>query len=408
MFHVKSIEESVYLINKHFKEYPKQNIKVETAKAINMIISKDIYSHEDVPHFNRSTVDGYACKSSDVKLASQSSPVKLMVIGEVLMGKNFKETIKQGETAYVPTGGYLPQGSDCSVMIENTDKINNEVFIFKSASVSENVFYKGTDTSVGDLVVKKGTKITPFIIGALRSLGINQIEVYKPLSVSIISTGNELVQNRKKLEIGEIRDINTDMIKAYLTNNHLEVTKTYIINDDLSTYQNTVLEALKESDIVISSGGSSVGEEDFTIDVINNIGAELYVHGINIKPGKPTIIAKYHNKLFLGLPGQPTSAYMVLNTLFNPIINTLYNLDKITTKPSINAVLTKNVHSPSGRRLYQLITLELINDKFYATPLFKKSGMIHSLVKADGYIIIDEYKEGINEGKTVKVYRLED
>jgi molybdopterin molybdotransferase len=286
--------------------------------------------------------------------------------------------------------------------------MSSEVFILKGASKSENVFYKASDISVGDIVVSKGTKITPFTIGALNSLGINHISVYKPLNATIISTGNELVGNKETIEIGEIRDINTSMISSYLANKNINVINTIIIRDNLEEYTNAVKQAFSNSDIVICSGGSSVGEEDYTVKVLEELDAELYVHGVNIKPGKPTIIGKYNNKMFLGLPGQPTSAYMVFNTLFPTIYNTIHKVEKEYVRPHIEATLTKNVHSPSGRRMYQLVTLESKEDKQYATPLFKKSGMIHSLVQADGYIIISEYAEGAYEGDNVKVYRLED
>ena len=408
MFHVKSIEETLAVIQRYFNNYPRKTIVINTNDARNFIVSKDIISKEDVPHFNRSTVDGYACKSEDVRFASASSPAILKIIGEVNMGKGFNLEMKSNQAVYVPTGGYLPEGADCSVMIENTEVLNNEVFIQKSASKSENVFYKASDIAINDIVLKKGSVMTPFIIGALNSLGINQIEVYQPLKATIISTGNEIVENKENLEIGEIRDINTSMITSYLERKNIEVIKKVIIRDDLLEYTKAVKEAFLSSDIVISSGGSSVGEEDYTVKVMEELDAELYVHGINIKPGKPTIIAKHKDKMFLGLPGQPTSAYMVLNTLFPTIYNTIYQIDKQFFRPYLEATLTKNVHSPSGRRLYQLVTLAQDGNQIMATPLFKKSGMIHSLTQADGYIIISEYNEGSIEGETVKVYRLED
>ncbi len=408
MFLVKSINETLQIIKENFKNYRPEKRMIKVEDSLNFVTSSDVFSHEDVPHFNRSIVDGYAVDFRSVQLASYSTPAILKLQGEVLMGeKSLYETSKIG-TIYVPTGGHLPNNANSVVMIENTEKINDEIFVYKSTSMWENVLLKGSDIKKNSILVKKNTTITPLVIGALKSVGIKEIEVYEKLSATIISTGDEIVDDKDDLEIGEIRDINTYTIKNYLILKNFVVDNSSIIIDDFDKYMNSIITGFKDSDIVITSGGSSVGEKDYTYDVLQKMGAEILVHGVNIKPGKPTIIAKYKNKMFFGLPGQPTSAYFVLNTFLNQIKRTMYNLSKIDYKPYIEATVDMNIHSVTGRRMYQLVKLSKNENNFIATPLFAKSGMIHSLQNADGYIIIDEYKEGITVNEKVKVYRLED
>ena len=187
------------------------------------------------------------------------------------------------------------------------------------------------------------------------------------------------------------------------------IQKTEIIRDDFDKYKEAILNGFKNSDIVFTSGASSVGPKDFTFSILESIGASILVHGINIKPGKPTIIAKYNNKLFFGLPGQPTSAFFVLNTFINEIISTIYKLKNILPIPYFLAKLDTNISSPTGRRMYQLVTISKnINNELIATPLFAKSGMIYSLKEASGYTIVSDAKEGLMSGEMIKVYRLGD
>jgi len=409
MFIVKTIKETNKLIEDNFNNYDLRVKKILVKDSLNYVCAKDIFSEETLPHFNRSIVDGYAVDFNSVKLASSSTPSILKYTGEVLMGKESKHTVSSENAVYVPTGGHLPVGANSVVMIENTDRLADEVIINKSVSMHENVLLKGSDIEIGLNIVKKGTLITPLIIGALKSINVNEVEVYDNLHVSLISTGDEIVENKDILEIGEIRDINSYTVSNLLLNKKMIIDNNIIINDDFDLYKNTVLKGFEKSDIVISSGGSSVGDKDYTLDILNSIGATILVHGINIKPGKPTIIAKYKNKLFLGLPGQPTSAYIVLNTFIKKIINTIYKQDIIIPTPYFEATLDTSVHSSTGRRMYQLVKISKDdNSKLIATPLFAKSGMINSLKEASGYIIIDEQNEGYEASTKVKVYRVGD
>ena len=408
MFVVKSIDETIDIIKNNFNNYPLNTIKIKLEDALNYVNAKDIFAREDIPHFNRSIVDGYAVDFESVKLASSTSPVILKYIGEVLMGKKALKEVTKDSTVYVPTGGVLPVGANSVQMIEHTEELGDDIFINKPVSKWENVFLKGSDISKDSLVLKKNTLITPLVIGALKSLGIQDILVFEKLKATVISTGDELVKDKEILEVGEIRDINTYTISNFLKNKNVEIKKTVMIYDDFKKYKEEIIKGLTNTDIVFSSGGSSVGDKDYTYRILESIGAEILVHGINIKPGKPTIIAKYNDKLFLGLPGQPTSAYFVLNTFINEIISTIYNLENILPLPYFMAKLDTNISSPTGRRMYQLVKISKKNNELIATPLFAKSGMINSLKEANGYTIIPDSLEGIMSGEMIKVYRLGD
>lgn len=408
MFLVKTIDETIKIIKENFNNYNLKTKTISLSNALNYVIAEEIISREDVPHFNRSIVDGYAVDFNSVKLATSSTPSILKLTGEVLMGTESFDMVTPSSTVFVPTGGHLPKGSNAVVMIENTETLGEEVIINKSVSINENILLKGTDISKGQVIVKKYTLITPLMIGSLKAIGVNKIKVFEKLTALVISTGDEIVIDKESLNIGEIRDINTYTISNHLSNKNIFVNESFIINDDFTKYKNAVLKGFETSDIIFSSGGSSVGEKDYTLAILKDIGAEILVHGINIKPGKPSIIAKYNNKLFFGLPGQPTSAFFVLNTFINEIINTIYHMSSVVPIPYFEARLDSNVHSPTGRRMYQLVNIKSKNKEFIATPLFAKSGMIHSLTLASGYIIIDESSEGQTENSIVKVYRLGD
>ncbi len=408
MFLVKSIEETIKILRRNFDNYDLRQKKILIDDSLNYICAKDVISQEDVPHFDRSIVDGYAVNFSSVKLSTSSTPSILKLTGEVIMGVESFDKVTPSTTVYIPTGGHLPNGANAAVMIENTEILGDEVSIYKSVSINENVLLKGSDIKKGEVLVTANTLITPLVIGTLKAVGITEIIVYEKLTSLVISTGDEIVKEKTDLNIGEIRDINTYTISNHLKNKNIEVTKSIIINDDFDEYKKAVIEGFETNDIIFASGGSSVGDKDYTLAILNSIGAELLVHGISIKPGKPSIIAKFNNKLFLGLPGQPTSAFFVLNTLINEIINTIYHLESVLPVPYFEAILDTNVHSSTGRRMYQLVKIQKNNNVFIATPLFAKSGMIHSLALANGYIIIDEFNEGYVTGSKVRVYRLGD
>lgn len=404
MFNVKSLKETKRIIQNNFNDYPLRKTLIKTKDSLGLITCEDVYSTCDVPHYNKSTVDGYAVRYDDVKLASESSPSILKVVGEVLMGKEAPNSVSPSEAIIIPTGGHVPNGADCVVMIENTQVLHDEVLIFRKLSKFDNMIKIGSDVLKDKLFIKKNTAITPQIIGALMSQNILEIYCYEKLSASVISTGDEIVDNKEDLLIGETRDINTYTISNFLIENNVDITKTIIVNDNYEKYKNSILKGFDDSDIVISSGGSSVGEKDYTFRILDEIGARILIHGLNVKPGKPTIIAVYKNKLFLGLPGHPTSAFVVLKLLLKELITSIQNT-KATNAMYLEAKLLENVANNSGRTLIQLVELIEKDFEIFAKPLYTKSAMISTIMNADGYIMIDQFEEGTYKDTIVKVYK---
>ncbi len=393
MFKVKKVDEVKEMLSSI-----KLNRKTEVVNVIESsgyVLSSDVYANFDVPHFSRSTVDGYAVSHKDVSLASTNVPVLLKNIGEVEMGKG-TELVVKNNTIYVPTGGYLPKGADSVVMIENTEILNDEIIIYQAPSIYENVLKRASDVSNGSLILKKGTKINARSIGLLTGAGVVSVEVYKPLTAVVISTGDEIVAPEKTPQIGEIRDINTYTVKAFLESRGVRVLKTFVIKDNFKKYLNEVDNAAKAVDIVVTSGGSSVGDKDYTKGILDELNAEVLAHGINIKPGKPTIIATLHDKFFFGLPGQPLSAFTVLNALFDTFLTA--QGEGVRPVSKVELPLSKSVHAAPGRVTYQLVK---VTDN--AEPLYSKSGMITGLANADGYIILEENSEGLDKGEQVEV-----
>lgn len=393
MFNVKKVEEVKQMLEQF--NQTREVIEIKTSEALHMTLAEDIVSKFDVPHFSRSTVDGYAVNHKDVRLASTNVPVLLDKIGEVEMGHSTTLEINKN-TIYVPTGGFLPLGADSVVMIENTEELGNEIVIYQAPSVGENVLKQGSDVSNGDKILFAKTKITERHIGLLTSVGVHTVKVLKPLTAVVISTGDEIVSPEKTPKLGEIRDINTYTVANFLKKRGVRVLKTFVIKDNFQKYLNEVDNAIKAVDMVITSGGSSVGDKDYTINILNDLNAEVFAHGINIKPGKPTIIARLEEKFFFGLPGQPLSAYTVLNALFDHYLVGMGEL--MSKKHTVQLPLSKNVHAAPGRVTYQLVR---VTDS--AEPVFTKSGMITGLASADGYIILEENSEGKNKGEQVEV-----
>lgn len=405
-FKVVSVGEGKDMIWENFKDYEFETEEVNILASINRVLAEDIISDIDVPDFNRSTVDGYAIKSSDSYGATDSIPTILNIVGEIKMGEEAKLTIRSGQAAYIPTGGMLPEGADGVIMIENSEKMDeNTLLIYKPIVQGENIIFKGDDIKKGSLALKKGRKITPELMGVMAALGISKIKVFKKPRFYIISTGDEIIDMDQELTIGKIRDINSYALYGLIINLGGEVVGKAIIKDDYNLLRNEVDKALDLSDIVIISGGSSVGARDYTHKVIDSFnGRGVFVHGVSIKPGKPTLIGEGKGKLIFGLPGHPVSSIIVFKTFIENYIYKKLNMDYIM--PRVNAVMDFNFPSSPGKVTYQMVKLKEIDGQYHAEPSFGKSGMISLLSQSQGYIIIEAHEEGVYKGETREVFLL--
>lgn len=403
-FKVVTIEEGKRLLMDNFKDYIFETEEINILNSIGRVLAEDIYSNINVPEFDRSTVDGYAIKVSDSHGATDSIPSILNILGEVMMGQEANISIKSGEAVYVPTGGMIPQGADGMIMIENTEKMDEDtVLIYKPISQDENIIQKGEDIEAGALALKRGRKITPEVVGVLAALGVSSFKVYKKPRFNIISTGDEIIGIDEDLTVGKVRDINSYALYALIEEMGGEIVGNSVVKDDYDLLRDEVEKALDISDIVMISGGSSVGTRDYTHKVIDSFnGKGVFVHGVSIKPGKPTIMGEGKGKLIFGLPGHPVSSIIVFKTFLEYFINNKLGVETIA--PRVNAIIESNFPSAPGRTTYQMVKLSERDGKFYATPTFGKSGMISLLSESQGYVIIEIHEEGIYKGEEREVY----
>ncbi|WP_027340683.1 gephyrin-like molybdotransferase Glp [Halonatronum saccharophilum] len=379
--------------------------RIGILEAKGRILAKDIVSSIDLPPFSRSTMDGYAVRGVDTFGASESMPIYLDLVGEVLMGEEANQEIKSGEAIKIATGGMLPKGADSVVMVEYTETLDEDtVEVFKAVASGENVVLKGEDIGKGSTILKKGQRLRSQDIGALAGIGITEVEVFPKLKVKVFSTGDELVPPKEEINSGQIRDINSYSIGTLVEESGGEINYGGIIADNKEELMQRVGGSLEGNDLVILSGGSSVGTKDLTIEVLNQLGDPgVLIHGISIKPGKPTIVAVVGDTIVIGLPGHPTSAMVVFMTVVAPIIKKLAGQKINSFKPSISAKISRNVASDKGREEY--LRVELVNEKnqLWAKPILGKSSLITTMVQADGLIKVPLGVEGFEKGAEVQV-----
>ena len=398
MLKVVAVETALEIIKENFSDTPLSTETVSLINSLGRVLSEDIVSKENIPAFDRSTVDGYALKASDTYGSGESIPSQLDIVGEILMGEKAESEIKDGECIKISTGGMLPEGADSVVMVENTDNSFGDIcLVYKSVSPFENVNRKGDDIKEDTLIFTKGRKITSKEIGVLAALGISEVNVFRQPKVGIISTGDEIVSVDTPLTFGKIRDINSHILSALMREKGCETTLYGIVKDEYDAILSKMQKAVSENDIVLISGGSSAGARDMTVDIISRLG-EVYLHGIAMKPGKPTIVGKIDGKAVFGLPGHPTAGYFVTLRLVKPLIDMMFSRKDGTRK--IKAKMLQNISSNHGRE--EILCVKLTDEG--AKPLYGKSGVISLLAESDGYIIIDRNCEGLKAGDATEIY----
>lgn len=397
MLNVVSAQKALEIIKDSFSEFNIGCEAVALSESTGRVICENVVAAENIPAFDRSTVDGFAVKASDTFGSSESVPSQLNVIGEVLMGQKAEAEISSGQCVKISTGGMLPKGADSVVMVEHTDcTFDDFCLILKAVSPFENVTKTGDDTKTEDVVFEKGKLISSREIGVLASLGIKEIKVTKKPRVGIISTGDEIVPVDTQVPFGKIRDINSHILSALMTELGCISTQYGIVKDDYQKIKNILQLACKENDIVLISGGSSAGARDMTGEIISSLG-ELYFHGIAIKPGKPTIFGKINDKAVFGLPGHPAASYFVALLFIKPLIEMMRGCSISQAKEKGNLVC--NISSNHGREELVCVKIENGNVK----PIYGKSGIISLLSRSDGYIIIDRNCEGLKQGDEVEI-----
>ncbi len=377
---------SIETVQAEFESFAKKKtIQINTEDAIGLKLAEDLYSTTDTPNFYKSTVDGYAIHYTDSTGASETAPTILTKIPSYSIGEENKGELNRGECQYVVTGAMIPNHCSGVVKVEDCEEFGNRVFIKTPIGKLSNIIIPGEECKRGDSLLLKDSKLTGRDIALLLSLGIQELSVYKPLTCVVISTGNELVHYTKERSLGQIYDVNTSLISQELENMGHTVIDTLVIPDDYELYKKTLQNY--DVDLYVTSGGSSKGKEDFTVDVFEELTHNVICHGVHIKPGKPTILARSDNALYLGLPGNPVSAFMVLHQLLH------------TAPKTIQLPISENVHSDYGKATLVLVRIQ----GAYVEPIYYRSSYLNSLALADGYFVIGERVEGVYKDNRVEV-----
>lgn len=404
-FKTVTIDEALKRMIDSFKGFEMPCEWVEIGDASGRILAQDCISNCMVPAFSRSTVDGYAVNCTDTYGAGEAIPSILNMVGRVSMGRRAEGTAGDGKAIYVPTGGMLPEGANAVVMIEHCDLMSSDILaVHKAVRNGENVVQAGDDIITGNIIVKKGTTITFKEIGVMSASGVSKVCVYKKLRFSVISTGDELILPSEELLVGKVYDINTYTLSELCKGFGGRVTASQIVKDKFDDLKTAIEECVKISDIILLSGGSSAGDKDYTHDAIIGAGGEVFVKGISVKPGKPTIAGRIGNVPVFGLPGHPVAAIIIFLELVGGFIEGITGFEK--NKFKITATLTENVHSAPGKVTFQTVKLEEREGEYFASPVYGKSGHISLMTKSSGYIRISDEREGLNSGEQVKVMLL--
>lgn len=402
-FKVKHLKEVMALVDT-FKPVEKETVPID--KALFRVLGQDVASDQDFPGFRRSTMDGYAVKANSTFGASESNPAWLTLTDFIPMGKIPDFILAPGQAARISTGGMLPKGADSVVMIEHTDVVDeNAIEVYKSVAPMTNVIDANEDFKKNEVILFPGTRLRPQETGLAAGLGLEQLKVFKQPLVGIISTGDEVVSVNEMPALGEIRDINTYTL-ADLVREAGAIPLCYgIIKDNEEALFSVCQKAVDQCDMVLISGGSSVGVRDFTVDTLSRLAdTKLLVHGISISPGKPTILARSGIKPVWGIPGHVVSAMVVFRVVVLPFLNRLQGLSRPQGPPLfIPARLTKNIASAQGRRDFVRVCFKSDDQGLMAEPVLGKSGLIRTMVLAHGLIEIGENVEGIEKGTIVPV-----
>ena len=403
-FKVKTTEEVLELVQ-GFQPVGEEAVSLD--KAFSRVLSQDIVSPEDLPGFPRTSVDGYAIKAKDSFGATESLPALLEIVGEVRMGQIPAVTVAAGQAVRISTGGMVPKGADGVVMVEYCHLMDQTTLeVSRAISPQENVIQADDDFKKGAPVLQRGWRLRSQDVGVLAGLGVTEVTVHRVPRVAVISTGDEVIPVQEKPKPGQVRDINTYTLGAFCAEKGAEPVPHGLCRDDFEQLRNTLLKGLETADTVWISGGSSVGTRDLTLKVFESIeGTELLVHGISISPGKPTIIARKGATAIFGLPGHTASAMVVAEVFLAPFLARLGGErtfgEKMQNK--VAAKLSRNIESASGRDDFIRVKLIRKGGTWFAEPIFGKSGLISTLVEADGLLRIDRNTEGLYEGQAVEV-----
>jgi molybdopterin molybdotransferase len=378
---------------------------VSTADALGRVLAEDTRAPADLPHFARSAMDGYAVRAEDTHGATEGLPASLRVVGEVLMGKPAAVKLSPGEAALIHTGGMLAAGADAVVMVENTRSVDASMIeVVRPVAKGENVIQIGEDMAKGDALLPRGSILRPQDIGSLLSLGIIRVSVFQKVKVALVPTGDELVPPETEPGPGQIRNTNAFALAALAAKAGAIPIVMDIVPDNDASLKTTAQRALELADVVVVSAGSSVSTRDMTSGVIDSLGKPgVLVHGVSLRPGKPTILAAVGRKPIFGLPGNPASAMITFGIFVTPAIYRLGGCSQPPQRFGVMATLTRNIPSAAGREDYVPVKIEVKDGVLYADPVFGKSNLLFAMIRADGLARVPLDKAGMMAGESVEI-----
>ncbi len=385
---------------------PPQPETIATEQALGRVLFAPVQAPHPLPEFPRSTVDGFAVRAADTFGASETLPAYLNLIGEVPMGGSPDFRLQPTQTALIHTGGMLPAGADAVVMVEYTQSARaSEVEILRAVALNENVIQIGEDVQSAEEVIPAGQRLRPAEIGGLMALGFTRVVVARRPRVGIISSGDEVIPPAQRPVPGQVRDVNAYTLAALVTDAGGEAVHYGIVADTEAALLAAAAKAQAECEIVVITAGSSASARDLTSIVIAQLGQPgVLVHGVNVRPGKPTILAVCDTTAFIGLPGNPVSALVIAGLFVTPVIQKYLGQQSAAPRPQISATLTLNLSSQSGREDWVAVRLIATSEGYAAEPVFGRSNLIFTLARADGLIRIHPDANGIAAGETVAVY----
>lgn len=424
--HLSPPVEAINILLQSLPENPPAIEKVETQNALGRILAEDLTAPFPLPEFPRSTVDGYALRAKDTFGTSDSLPGYLKYAGEIPMGAAPSFNLLPGQCALIHTGGMIPIGADAVIMVENTQMVegNNphdgtgekpsltEIEILRAVGIGENVLQVGEDVNANQVVLSTGTKLRPAEIGGCMALGITKLDVARKPVIGLISSGDEVIPPDIPSKTGQVHDVNSYSLAALVQASGGDPKLYGIVPDNMETMVQKASIALSECDALVITAGSSASSRDMTVEAIRRLGSPgVLVHGINVHPGKPTILGVCDGKAVIGLPGNPVSALVIASLFLMPVVGKLTG-EKIRTKPPILAKLSVNIASRAGREDWVVVKLvekkrkELSGDGmdlWEACPVYGKSNFIFSLASADGLVRIPTEVTGFGAGDLVEV-----
>jgi molybdopterin molybdotransferase len=404
-FNVKSAAEAHALLDR--APAPLQSETVALAEAAGRVLAGDVLSPVDLPEFPRAVVDGFAVRARDTFGASANLPAYLRISGEVSMGKAASVPVLPGKAVRIATGGMVPDGADAVVMVEYTDAVGEDmVEISRPAAPGEGLVQAGDDVRRRDLLIGGGRRLRPQDIGALAGAGVTTLRVFRRARVAVIPSGDELVPPEQQPGPGQVRDINTLAVSAAVLDAGGAPHPYPIVRDDPDALAATVRDALEQTDLVLIAGGSSVGARDWTLEVLLSFeGAELLLHGISIRPGKPVIAVAIGDRLLIGLPGNPVSALIVFDQFVRPYLRRLSGDERRLPDGSrLTARLSRSYASDPGKEDYVRVRVTRDGPGYAAEPLLGKSTLMRTLIEADGILVVPGGVEGLEAGEAVEVF----